>query len=186
MLESATELMPTPSQPPQPEPPKPRIETRSLHNVELWVREGVAAGRLKKCWNLRIKMVLPQEIESGMETEESFFAPFCECNSFEGPIAYLDDHTKLGFLRRQLNTDPVSCPKNCTMYANRKWGWIKSQLKKITVLYDVMERLLKGYATLPWQTQITLIVAPALVLILWKSPKWVPLIISLAKAIWGK
>jgi len=146
----------------------------------------MASGRLKKCWNLTINRVDPKNVESGIETGESFYVPFCECNSFEGPIAYLDDHTRLGFLRRQLSTDPVSCPKNCTMYEHRKWGWIKSKAKRIRVLYDVMEKLLKGYAALPWQTQITIIVAPALVLILWKSPKWVPLLVSLLKAIWGK
>jgi hypothetical protein len=169
------------STPPQPAP-KPRIETSSAHNVKLWVKQGVADGRLKRCWNLVVKKVRPQTDGGGIEME-SFYAPFCECDSFEGSVAYMDERTKLGFLRRQLNTNPVSCPKNCTMYENRKWSWFKSNATNVLKgLYESLKGLLKGYVALPWQTQVII----AVLVILLISPKWVPLIVSLLKAIGGK
>ena len=172
--------MPTPEQLPQAKP----INTRSAHNVKLWIVQGIAEGRLKKCWNLGIDMVDVQKKDAPAEdVGRSYFVPVCRHDSFETRYGYMDDNQHLTLLQRSLHTNPISCPKNCTYYENVKWGWLKSNAARVLKNLHVV---LKGYAALPWQTQVTIIAAPALVLILWKSPKWVPLIVSLLKAIWGK
>jgi len=49
-----------------------------------------------------------------------------------------------------------------------------------------IKAMLKGYAALAWQTQVTIVGVPAVLSILCKTPNWVPQIIALAKALWGK
>lgn len=118
-----------------------------------------------------------------VDTGESYFVPSCWQHSFESSFSHADDETQLSLLQYSLHTDPVSCPKNCTYYQNRRWGWVRSRTARIFQgLYDTARELLKGFAGLSWQTQVAFIVLLVLVI----SPKWVPLVISLAKAIWGK
>lgn len=113
----------------------------------------------------------------------SYFVPVCREQSFESPFAALSDDAQLNILQHSLSIDPLSCPKNCACYKNRKWVMAKSATGKIFKgLYETVRNLLKGFAELSWQTQVAIIT----LLVLFISPKWVPLVISLAKAIWGK
>ena len=99
----------------------------------------------------------------------------------------LSDESQAEFLKWSLNTNPLSCPKNCTFYENRRWNDLKTRVAfPFTGLFRFTKAMLKGYAALAWQTQITIIGVPAILLTLWKAPSWVPQIIALAKAVWGK
>jgi len=149
----APKKMSTPPQPPSPAnatPSKPYINTRSAHNVNLWVNLAVTEGRIKNCCNLDIakidaKIDVKEEGEKGEWAGESFFVPTCRYQSFELPFVPIDDDTQLAFLRRNLHTNPVSCPKNCTYYKNRRWGRVRSMTGS---LYEIARELLKGFAGL--------------------------------------
>jgi hypothetical protein len=177
--------MSSPTQPANTPTPKPYLHTRSAHNVKLWIKQAVTEGRLKDCWNLGIDRVETKEEEDGnmVDTGESYFVPVCSHQSFESNFAHIDDDSQLAILQHNLNNAQISCPKNCTYYTNRKWGWLWFTAKRIIKgLYGTVQDLLKGFAGLNWQTQVALIVLLVLII----APKWVPLIISLARAFWGK
>lgn len=166
--------------------PHPYIHTRSAHNVKLWMKKAKAEGRLKNCWHLGIDKVINRALEDGKVVDEEsdfYFVPGCAHHSFESNFAHISDDMQLEILRNSLGNDPVSCPKNCTFYENHKWGWIKNAVRRVFVgLFDTLRGLLKGFVGMAWQTQVALIGLVVLII----APKWVPLIISLAKAIWGK
>ena len=185
--------MPSPSQPVPPNPPLPPanaptiIDTSSPNNVKLWIRKGIVEGRLRDCANLGIHQI--ETIAEGLDGKQtsSFFVPNCDHRSFISNHSHLSDESQVQFLQWSLHTNPLSCPKNCTFYENRHWVDFKSGgVWPIRNLFRLTQVMLKGYATLPWPTQVTLITLPTLLLILWKSPSWVPQIIALAKALWGK
>ena len=114
---------------------------------------------------------------------EFYFVPGCAHHSFESYFAHISDDMQLEILQHNLGNDPISCPKNCTFYENHRWGWTKHNTRRIVAgLYGAIRELLKGFAGLPWQTQISIVGLFVLIV----SPKWVPLLISLAKAIWVK
>jgi len=176
------------SQSPKP-PPKSYLETRSAHNVRQWINQAVKERRLKDCWNLYISIVEPRIETHGRVTDagDSFFIPTCKHQSFESQFAHLTDDQQSEVLRHSLCIDPVSCPKNCTYYENHRWGWTKSTAKRLFVgIYDAIKAVLKGYAALPWQTQVAILAVPVLLVILRKSPNWLSPMLSLLKAIWGK
>lgn len=153
--------------------------------MKLWVRESITEGRLKNCWNLQIDKIDKMREEDGemVTTGESYFAPICTHQSFESKFAHIDDDMQLAMLERNLQNAPVSCPRNCTYYQNYRWGRAKFVTKRAaTGSYNTVRSLLKGFSSLSWQTQVALIVLMVLII----SPQWVPVLISLVKAIWGK
>jgi hypothetical protein len=168
-----------------PQQPPAFFSTRSAHNVLLWIRQGIAEGRLKKCWNLDIQKIGKRKEEKGemVDTGESYFIPVCRHQSFESIFSHMNDEIQLVMLEQNLHTNPVSCPKNCTYYENRKRAWVRFTIGRIfRGFFNGARELLKGFAGLTWQTQVAIIVFLVLVV----SPKWAPILISLAKAIWGK
>jgi hypothetical protein len=117
----------------------------------------------------------------------SYFVPRCDHRSFISNFTHLSDESQDAQLRFSLHLNPLSCPKDCTFYESRRWYKFKALVARpFTASYRAAKTLWKGYAALAWQTQVSIIGVPALALILWKSPNWVPQIIALAKAIWGK
>lgn len=162
-------------------PPKPFINSRSAHNVNLWIRNAIAEGRLKKCWHLDIDKI---EIKRGNGNEsvdagESYFVPSCAHQSFESTFGHVDDDTQLHVLRYSLSTDPIWCPANCTYYRNQTWGRVRFETGRI---FETARNLVKGFVGLSWQTQVAMIILIVLVI----APKWVPLLVSLVRVIWGK
>ncbi|SRR6266702_23399 len=185
--------MSTPADPPTPPKFFPNINSSSAHNVRLWIRQGIRDGRLKHCVSLDLDVVQIIESEGrprdgeGEKHNYSYFVPSCKHRSFVSNIGHLSDEMQVEFLRYNLGSNPLSCPKDCTFYENHRWGKVKwSVARPFAFAFRVSKALLRGFAGFAWQTQVTLILAPALLLILWKSPNWVPQIISLAKALWGK
>jgi hypothetical protein len=177
-----------PANPASPPPPKPYIHTRSAHNVKLWIRQAIANGRLRKCAHLGIDEITVREEIEGKVTDagDSYFVPSCRHHSFESNFAREDDEMQLHILRHSLNSDPVSCPKNCTYYENDRWASVKFNVRKVlNGLYDAARALWKAFAGVTWP-QVVVIAMLALIIILLKAPQWVPLLISLGKAIWGK
>lgn len=174
------------SQPPVGDAKPPVIHTRSAHNVRFWTKEAIASGRLRNCSHLKIEEVIEKEIESGKVIEDeanSYFVPGCARHSFEFPFGEVSDDAQLLILRNNLGSNPLSCPKNCTYYENRKWGFLKVATRfAFGGLYGFLRDLVKGFAGLAWQTQVAFIGLVILIM----SPKWVPLINSLVRAIWGR
>ena len=77
--------------------------------------------------------------------------------------------------------------QSCTYYENYRWVKLKSiATRTFGGLFQISKYLCKSYAAFAWQTQVTLVLAAVLLLVLWKSPSWVPQLILLAKAVWGK
>jgi hypothetical protein len=147
-----------------------------------WLRKSIKAGRLKDCWNLGIDKIEPQSQDDGKSVDcgESYFVPSCKHQSFESPFAAMSDEVHENILRHSLNTDPVSCPKNCTFYENRRWGQIRhAATTGLSAIYKTTSGTLKGFATLPWATQVALIILILLAI----SPKWAPLLLSIVKAL---
>ena len=142
--------------PPSPaSPPKPLINTRSAHNVQLWIKQGIAEGRLRRCWNLDIDIVEPRERTANgemVESGESYFVPSCRHHSFESNISYASDEVQLRVLQHGLQTADLSCPKNCTYYRSKRWGMLSQGGKNIAAqLYSAGGALLKGFAGLSWE-----------------------------------
>jgi len=180
-----SDLQKPPSSPVNPTSPKPYINTRSAHNVMLWLKGAKADGRLKDCWNLKVDRISMRD-DNGVDTGESYFVPVCTEQSFESNFAHIDDENQLEILRRNLNSNPVSCPQNCTCYQNRKRVWVLSEIKRGFRRLRVAGRITwKAFLRLQWP-QVVVIGMIALIIILLKAPQWVPLLVSLAKAIWGK
>jgi len=157
------------------------------------MRQGIRGGGLKHCVNLDLDVVQLVEAKEiprdggGEKHNYSYFIPNCKHRSFVSNIGHLSDEMQVEFLRYSLGSNPLSCPKDCTFYENYRWAKFKWNVARpFAFAFRVSKALLKGFAGFAWQTQVTLILAPALLLILWKSPNWVPQIISLAKALWGK
>jgi hypothetical protein len=185
--------MSTPANTPTPPKPVPNVDSNSAHNVRLWMRQGIREGRLKHCINLDLDVVQFVEIEGrqrGGEGEKhnySYFIPNCKHRSFVSNISHLSDEMQAEFLRYGLASNPLSCPKDCTFYENYRWGKFKRSVARPFVFaFRISRVLLRVFSRFAWQTQVTLILVPALLLILWKSPNWVPQITALAKALWGK
>lgn len=177
------------TQPAQPMPPKPFINTRSAHEVRKWLRNAVSLGRIKKCWYLEVYQYSPRKMEGGeiVDAGMSFFAPKCRHQSFEHRYTGCDDETLLSVLQYHLQDDPINCPQNCTWYRNNTWAGIRFHTWRAWKRATRNARgVWKEYAGLHWQTQVALITMPTMVLILWKAPSWVPHIIALARALWGK
>jgi len=168
------------------------IETSSAHNVRLWMRKSIAEGRLRNCSNLDINIVEFEEKEDPRSSvfqvhNYSYFVPSCKHRSFISDVAHLGEQSQAEFLRYALCSNPVSCPKDCTYYENYRWGKLKSTIARTLGWFiQMVKSLFKGYAAFAWQTQVTLVLAAVLLLVLWKSPSWVPQLILLAKAVWGK
>ena len=174
-----------PPTPPAAPPAKAWINTRSAHNVKFWIRQNTKEGRLRRCFNLDIDEVHATREENGVMVDDgsSFFIPVCRERSFESNFAHTTDAVQLDILQHSLQTDPLSCPKNCTCFKNRTWGTLQSAtLKFLDTFYAGAVTLLKGFAALTWQTQVAIIGLLVLVI----SPKWAPLIISVARAVWGR
>lgn len=189
MSDPAEPVSPAPTPQPSATPKvAPYVDTSSPNNVRVWIRKSIAEGRLKDCANLNLYQV-DETVDDKIEGKNtySFFVPRCDHRSFISIYGSASDERQDEFLRASLSINPISCPKNCSFYENRRWAAFKSALlKPFLVLGRSVRAAWKGYAGLPWQTQVTLIAAPALILILWKAPNWVPQIIALAKALWGK
>jgi hypothetical protein len=152
------------------------------------MRKGIKEGRLKHCINLDLDVVQSAVSEgNGEKHNYSYFIPACRHHSFISRIGHLSDEMQAEFLQYNLGSDPLACPKDCTFYENYWWWKFKSiVIQPFVFVSRITKALLKGFAGFAWQTQVTLILAPVLLLVLWKSPNWVPQIISLAKALWGK
>lgn len=185
---ASTAQPPGSSNPPAPTP-KPWINTRSAHNVRLWIRENIKEGRLKNCRYLLIHRVQigendPKDPKGELvDTGRSFFVPNCGHHSFESKFAHLSDDSQLHILESSLNQDPISCPKNCTYFESRSWGNVKFLIShSVRWLCISVVKVWKEFAALSWQTQIAIIG----LLVLLISPRWAPLIVSVAKAVWGK
>jgi len=160
----------------------------ALNNVKVWIRNSIAEGRLRGCANLQIHQIV-ETIEDKLDGKQthSYFVPHCIHRSFLSNHSHLSDEAQAEFLKWGLQTNPLSCPKDCTFYENPRWADFKARLTwPFTALMRFMKAMLKGYAALAWQTQVTIVGVPALLSILWKTPNWVPQIIALAKALWGK
>jgi hypothetical protein len=170
--------------------PKPPINTRNAHYVSQWIKHSIRDKRLKDCWNLQINKYSPKEELDGeiVETGQSFFAPFCTRQSFEVDRMWGGtDHMILFALQHRLQDNPISCPADCAYYRNRRWATTKHYSRRFSKsAANAVRGLLKWFAELKWQTQVTLIGGTTLVLILWKAPQWVPALVALARAIWGK
>jgi hypothetical protein len=180
--------MAEPAPPVPPENAPTYIDTSSPNNVRVWIRRGIAEGRLKDCANLGIDQIIKTR-ESAEERVQkySYFIPNCVHRSFVSNHSHLSDESQGDFLRYSLQTNPLSCPSNCCYYENRRWSDLKSRVRfPFVALFRFAKAMLKGYSTLAWQTQVTLIAVPGILLILWKAPNWVPQIVALAKALWGK
>ncbi len=189
--------MSTPPAPPPPESakpapqPKPYLHTRSAHNVKLWIDQAIKDGRLKDCWNLGIDKVVERQSEDGKAVEDDsendfYFIPTCAHHSFVSDFAHTTEEIQLHILRHNLSNDPVSCPKDCTYYESRRWASTRSVIGRgLKAMLFVPGELWKAFKELTWP-QATVVGVVALIIILWKSPQWVPLLVSLAKAIWGK
>jgi hypothetical protein len=185
--------MSSPAQPTAPAPLVPpasaptHIDTSSPNNVRVWIRNSIADGRLKLCVNLDMHQIVETRGAPDEKETRSYFVPHCVHRSFISNHSGLSDEHQAEFLKWSLHTNPLSCPMDCTFYQNRRWADVKTRAAfPFTALFRFMKAMLKGYAALAWQTQVTIIGVPALVLILWKAPSWVPQIIALAKALWGK
>ena len=157
-----------------------RINTRSAHNVQLWIKNTIASGRLKRCWNLDIDKVI-EAIPENEDIGLSYFVPSCRHQSFEWqPCVAISDHAQLVLLQDHLDTNPISCLKDCTYHESRSWGLIRHRTAEIvSTVYKAVIGLWKQFAALPWPTQVALIVLIVLVI----SPKWAAILISLAKAV---
>src|SRR6266581_1079192 len=128
--------MSTPADPPTPPKFFPNINSSSAHNVRLWIRQGIRDGRLKHCVSLDLDVV--QIIESEGRPRDG-----------EG-----EKHNYSYFV--------PSC-KDCTFYENHRWGKVKwSVARPFAFAFRVSKALLRGFAGFAWQTQVTLILAPAL------------------------
>lgn len=180
---------PAPPLPPAPQSNAPtHIDTSSPNNVKLWIRKSIAEGRLRGCANLDIDQIVTttEDKLDGKQTH-FYFVPNCIHRSFISNLSHLSDEEQAEFLQWGLHSNPLACPKDCTFYENRRWADVKASLAwPFTSFFRFTKALLKGYAALAWQTQVTIIGVPALLLILWKAPNWVPQIVALAKALWGK
>jgi hypothetical protein len=166
-----------------------RINTRSANNVVKWIKKGVAEGRLKRCWNLDVKMFTKlgyrddddrskPEVDLGL----SYFAPSCRYQSFEWAKTYnaMDDKVQQTLLENFLDSNPICCPKDCVYYRSKRWVGIRQKTGDIlTTVYKALTGLLKGFAALPWPTQVALVVGIVLAI----SPQWAPLLVSLVKAL---
>ena len=174
--------MSAPTQPSQPSPPPEPLNTRSAHNVSLWVENNIAKGRLKRCWNLDIDKVELRQEEDGklVDSGESYFIPVCRHQSFETRFGVITDDQLESMLRYNLQSDPIWCPKQCVYYQNRKWHSIRFRTSRFfSGLYSEVRGVVKGFTGLAWQTQALIVILLILVI----TPKWVPQLLSIIKAI---
>jgi hypothetical protein len=161
------------------------INTRSAHQVKLWIRQGIADGRLKDCWNLWLAPIDVRD-ENGIDRGESYFIPACKCQSLESNFAHIDDENQMAMLQHNLGSNPVSCPKDCTCCANRKKAFARSRLKVALRYVRVgWKASVKAFFELK-TPQVIVIGMAVLLIVIWKAPKLLPLVESLVKSILGK
>lgn len=153
-----------------------RVDTRSLHAVKLWIRQRIKSGQLKNCGHL--SSVLPLEIpgQGNNRVPTPIYVPQCSQDSFEWKQPRLDRKDEWDILRYQLHNDPIECPENCCNYEHRYWTRTKERASRAL---SALGHGFKWFASLPWPTQVLII----LLLILALAPSWVPQIIELLKLI---
>src|SRR6478672_10158684 len=89
----------------------PRVNTRSLNDVMVWINREKESGNLRHCGNLTIDHT---QWASG-----TVFLPECKANSFEWPqgVPNAQIFEKEALIKR-LHQQPICCPKHCLNYTS--------------------------------------------------------------------
>lgn len=148
-----------------------------------WLDEQIKAKQFKPCGHLLLGRLIHRMRGPAGSSTRVMFVPQCQRRSFlwKGqPTPDLEFEKEL-LAMRQL--DLISCPSNCKFYRH-KWvsrivGFVPSCLRW---LKNTLKPVFDWYAKLSGATQVFII----LLLILLFAPRWVPLVIELAKAVTGK
>jgi hypothetical protein len=164
-------------------PPASPIDTHNAHSVTVWIKERQKAGTLKRCAHLTMWFFdWLEDSPKGPILNRKVFAPSCEKHSFEWVYKGLTDEQQKNDLEFRLHQNPISCPANCLYYRNKYWA-----------RFTILCRRLWTFATLPlswfskaaWQTQVSIVGAITLIVVLWLFPQWLPPLIALVKEIRG-
>lgn len=162
-----------------PESPEPkRIETSSLHEVNVWLNTATHQGMVKRCQNLYLAAM----IVSKAGGQQKYFYPQCKAHSFEFPFAILHGRDEAEVLIQRLANNVFKCPAHCTNYkpqwkakAAKPFRWIWSERKLIPQFGN-------WFIKLPAMVQMLIILG----IILAIAPKWKDPLIQIIKAIQGK
>jgi hypothetical protein len=161
---------------------QPYAQTKSAHAVREWMQRGFKDGSLKRCSYGNIHKVDMIETHPDGRKEDigdSVFIPVCQHSSFESNFSHLKDEMQSQLLRRSLGLVALQCPKDCTFYENRKWGWVKARKRSAIA---AAAKAWKRFEALPWQTQVALVAFGVVIF----APRWSPAIVQILKAIMSR
>jgi hypothetical protein len=163
-------------------PPKApvHIDTRSAHEVKAWMEERKRDGTLKRCANLYIQYV--DWMEAPDVLDRKVFLPDCLKHSFHWKVQGMTDAHQKSYLEHQLGQNPISCPADCNYYQR---AWVQQLRSRCKRVFTPLAVPFMWFSKAVWQTQVALIVAIALIIILWRFPQWLPPLIELVKAVRG-
>src|SRR5467141_3492783 len=162
-------------------PPASPIDTRSAHSVTVWIKERQNAGTLRRCANLTIWFFdWLEDMPKGPILNRKVFLPSCEKHSFEWVHKGLTDLQQKNLLEYGLHQNPISCPANCLYYRNKRWTKFADIGKRPWTFVALPFR---WFSKASWQTQVSIVGAVTLIVVLWRFPQWLPPLVELVKAI---
>lgn len=165
-------------------------DTQNKSNVRLWVDDRIKAGKFKDCTHLKLRqMALAVPTGSAIV----YFFPEFDQRSFVWLGPALDDQTRREMLVQSMEKGVaiISCPSECLCYENRAEAELAARKAQEAVaakekrkrqwahIVGPIKAVFNWFSGLSWQAQIALIFLGVLFL----SPKWVPQIVSLIKAL---
>lgn len=165
-------------------------DPQNQSKVQQWVDERIKSGKFKDCIHLK---VIQRAMAVGVGSAVVCFLPQCDQRSFEWPRPRVDDQSQMDMLTRSMvqGGEIISCPANCFCFisradaelaerkaqtaAARREKWERRRAR----FAGPMKNLFGWFGKLPWQTQLLIILLGILAI----SPKWVPQLIVLIKAL---
>jgi hypothetical protein len=158
------------------------IKVWSHNEVLAWVRSKTASGRFKRCVHLHV-IPITEETEY---SNADLFIPKCARRSFDWKTeCYGRKEDELHVLTTFLHTDPISCPKKCLNYQNKRWAQFRLKLSRTaTAVGHASAAPFRWFKELP-APQVWVLFALVVLGICLLVPRLVPLITQLLNASHG-